>query len=164
MYDGWLVWDGAYGPVKVGGTFAASIEFVPRTAVVRLDRDRDLAMQHLGENRYQVTARVLEATEAVVLDLGALRVLTWVRPGETATDFTAGTTVALEVNLGLNPWEETPWTTRAIAEHGAEVRLHVKRISLWTSGHNYMTDLPEATTDTVDSAREYCLLECHILD
>jgi len=162
MYEGWLVWDGVYGPVELGAALPTTVEFLPRTPVV-LSADREPTMRHLAKNRYQVTAKVLDATDAVVLDLGPLRVLKWVRPGETAGDFTAGEMVTLEVALGLNPWDETPWTTRAISQHHAETRLRVERITLWGLEDDFVTELTEATTDTVDSATEYCLLECQVL-
>lgn len=164
MFEGWQVWDGVYYPVVVGQGFTATVEFSPGTAPVVVDSSTSLSMTYLGESRYAVTARVLDATDAVVLDLGPLRIMKWIRPGEAQTDYTTGDTVSLEVMLGLNAWDGSPWTNRAIVEHGAEVRLHVDRITLWGPGHESGTELTEATTDTVDSAHEHCLLDCRVLD
>src|SRR5215216_1713909 len=87
MYVGWLVWDNPFGPVRVGGNVVASVEFVQRSALGPAETGSPPHIEHLGENRYRATARVLDTTDAVVLDLGALRALRWVRPGESPGDF-----------------------------------------------------------------------------
>lgn len=164
MYEGWQVWDGVYGPVAVGGVVTATVEFVLRSRPVPTAAGVHPSMRHLGANRYGVTATVRDVGEAVVLDLGPLRVLSWVRPGEAPTGFEAGRAVAAEIGLGLNPWDDTPWTLRAVAEHGAAARLQVEGITRHGPGPDDVTDLSTATTDTVDSASQYCLLDCRILE
>ncbi len=100
MFEGWQVWDGVYYPVVVGQAFDATVEFSRGTAPVVVDSRKPPSMTHLGRSRYAVTATVLDATDAVVLDLGPLRIIKWVRPGEAQTDYTTGDSVTLEVMLG----------------------------------------------------------------
>lgn len=164
MYDGWLVWDGTYGTVAVGGELAASIEFVQGSTPRVLAPDAPLGLEHLGGNRYHVVANVLDATEAVVMDLGPFRVLRWVRPDETAGEFTKGARVALEVSLNLNGWPDSAWTTRADELYHTQHRWQVHRIVRTTAGHDDSTDVEEASTENVDSARQYCELECSLLE
>lgn len=164
VFPGWQVWDGVYDPVSVGQAFTATVESSFVTVPVVVDSGKRPSMMHLGESRYAVTATVLAATDAVVLDLGPLRVIDWVRPGEARTGYTTGDTVTAEVVLGLNAWDGSSWTNSAIEEHAAEVRLHVDRITLWGPGHESGTELTEATMGTVDSAYEHCILDCRVLD
>lgn len=105
MYEGWQVWDGVYGPVRVGEEFTASVEFVQRSPLSTVELAAEPHVEPLIANRYLATARVLDTADAVVLDLGSLRALRWVRPGESAGDFVAGTTVSLELSLNLNAWD-----------------------------------------------------------
>ena len=91
------MWSHDYGRVRVGGEFTSSVEFHQRSALDPVERGRDLGIEHLGDFRHRTTARVLDtADDVVVLDLGAFRLLRWVRPGGTAGDFEPGTTVSLE--------------------------------------------------------------------
>jgi hypothetical protein len=160
MYDGWQVWDGVFGPVRVGGDVVASVEFVQRSALTTVETGSRPHIEHLTENRYLATALVLDTSDAVVLDLGALRALRWVRPGETPGDFETGTTAALEITLSLNGWTDTPWTNRAAKLYGTDHRWRVDRIVRKTIGVEGAQDIEEAAIETVDSAHQFCLLEC----
>lgn len=164
MYEGWQVWDGQYGPVQVGEDFSASVEFVQRSPMRSVAIGTEPQVKHIVENRYLATARVLETSDAVVLDLGSLRALRWVRPGESAGDFAAGTTVALELSLSLNGWDDAPWTNRAAALYGTNHRWRVHHIVRRTIDIDDAEEIAEAAIETVDSATQYCLLECSLLD
>lgn len=163
MYPGWQVWDGEFGPVRVGEDFVASVEFVQRSPLHAVPRDREPQIEHLRDNWYQVVADVLDTSGAVVLDLGAFRVLRWVRPGETQGDFQPGTRVAFELSLSLNGWPDSPWTNRAAELYGSEHRWHVARITRFAMDSDDATEIDEATLETVDSSGQYCLLECAVV-
>ncbi|TYL51502.1 hypothetical protein FXB39_09800 [Nocardioides sp. BGMRC 2183] len=164
-YDDWLVWDGAYGPVRVGGDFVASVEFIQQSSLLPVAAAAQPHLEHISESRYLATARVLDTEGAVVLDLGALRALRWVRPGETPGDFETGMLARFELFLGLNPWDNTPETNRAAELYGTDHRWHVHRIVLKTVGQDGEREIDSADTDTVDSdSEEYCLLECTVVD
>lgn len=160
MYEGWQVWDGTYGPVRVGESFAASVEFVQRSPLGTVKPGAEPHIEPLVANRYHATARVLDTTDAVVLDLGALRAMRWVRPGESAGDFIAGTTVSLELGLNLNAWDDAPWTNRAGELYETNHVWHVRRIVLRTIDSDDSAEIAEASMETVDSARQYCLVDC----
>lgn len=165
MYVGWLVWDGAYGPVRVGGDFVASVEFVQRSSLLPVAPGAQPHLEHISESRYLATARVLDTEGAVVLDLGALRALRWVRPGETPGDFEPGMMATFEVLLALNAWDNTPETNRAAELYGTDHRWRVHRIVLKAVGSDGELELDSADTDTVDSDdQKYCLLECTVVD
>jgi hypothetical protein len=164
MYEGWQVWDNQYGPVRVGEDFTASVEFVQRSPLRTAETGAEPQIEHVVANRYVATARVLDTIDAVVLDLGSLRALRWVRPGESAGDFTIGTTVSLDLSLSLNGWDDTPWTNRAAELYGTNHTWHVRRIVRRTIDQDDAEDIAEASTETVDSAHQYCLLECSLLD
>lgn len=160
MYEGWQAWDGVYGPVRVGEEFTASVEFVQRSPLSTVELAAEPHVEPLIANRYLATARVLDTADAVVLDLGSLRALRWVRPGESAGDFVAGTTVSLELSLNLNAWDDTPWTNKAGELYGTNHGWHVRRIVRRTIDSDDAVDIAEASIETVDSARQYCLLDC----
>jgi hypothetical protein len=164
MYVGWLVWDGQFSPVRVGGDMVASVEFVQRSALGAVEAGSAPEIEHLGENRYVAIAKVLDTTDAVVLDLGALRAVRWVRPGETPGDFQAGTTVSLELSLNLNAWQGDPWTNRAAALYGTDHRWLVQRIVRKTVDRDDAQEIEVADTETVESSGQYCLLECTLID
>jgi hypothetical protein len=164
MYEGWQVWDGHYWPVRVGGDVVASIEFVQRSAPHPVEPGAPLHLEHIDSFRYLATARVLDTTDAVVLDLGSFRALRWVRPGEGPGDFETGAAVSLELNLGLNGWPDSPWTNRAADRYGTEHHWHVERILRVTTGRDDATEIDEAAMETVDSVNQYCLLECSLVD
>lgn len=164
MYEGWQVWDGQYGPVRVGEDFVASVEFVQRSPLRAAEPGAEPHLAHVSANRYVATARVLDTTDAVVLDLGSIRALRWVRPGESAGDFTVGTTVALELSLNLNAWDDTPWTNRAAELYGTDHTWHVHRIVRRTTEQDDAEDIVEASMEAVDSARQYCLLDCSVVE
>ena len=164
MYDGWQVWDGQYGTVRVGGDLVASVEFVQRSDPRPVQNGSRLQVEHTRANGYLVTAEVLDTTGAVVLDLGSFRALRWVRPGEGPGDFIPGTTVALELSLSLNGWPDSPWTNRAAEQYGTNHRWHVERILRLSTGREDATEIDEASMETVDSSAQYCLLECSVVD
>ena len=164
MYEGWQVWDGQYGPVRVGEDFVASVEFVQRSPLRTVETGAEPQVEHVVANRYVATARVLDTIDAVVLDLGSLRALRWVRPGESAGEFTVGTTVEIELSLSLNGWDDTPWTNSAAELYGTNHRWHVQRIVRRTIDIDHAEEIAEASIETVDSATQYCLLECALLD
>lgn len=173
MYSGWQVWDGQYGqtlddphyrPVRADGEMVASVEFVQRSAPRTVQSGSPLQVEHTGANWYLATAEVLDTTDAVVLDLGAFRVLRWVRPGEGPGDFVPGTTVALELSLNLNGWPESPWTKRAAELYGTDHRWQVERIVRITTDHDDATEIDEASMETVDGVTQYCLLDCSLVD
>ena len=164
LFEGWHVWSNDYGRVRVGGEFTGSVEFHQRSALEAVEPGRALGIEHLGEIRYRATARVLDTTDdVVVLDLGAFRALRWVRPGETAGDFEAGTTVSLELLLGLDVWEGDPWVTRAAELHGSDHRWRVQSIVRRTKDSDDAVEIEEATIETVDGITQYCLLDCLLL-
>ncbi len=163
MYPGWLVWDGPYWPVRVGGEFVASVEFVQRSRPETAASSHQLQVEHTDSNRYRATARVLDATDAVVLDLGSLRALRWIRPGEDSGDFSTGDTVSLDLSLSLNGWAGSTWTKRAAEQFGTDHRWRVERIVRRTADRDDATDIDEAAMETVDSANQYCLLYCSIV-
>lgn len=162
MYEGWQVWDGQYWPVRVGEDFVASVEFVQRSPLRTAATGAEPQVEHVVANRYVATARVLDTIDAVVLDLGSLRALRWVRPGESAGDFTVGATVAFELSLNLNGWDDTPWTNRAAELYGTNHKWHVHRIVRRTIDQDDAEDIAEASIEAVDSATQYCLLECSL--
>lgn len=166
MYEGWQVWDGDFGElgvVRAGGEVVASIEFVQRSEVRRVAPESALRLEHLEANRYRAVARVLDTEDAVVLDLGGARALRRVRRDEGPGDFTTGETVSVEVTLGFNGWPDAPWTRKAADAHGTDHRWLVHRITRFSSDHDGAEEIDEASTDTVDSAGEYCLLECSLV-
>lgn len=160
LYDGWQVWDGQLGPVRMGADVVASVEFVQRSALRPVASGTPPGLEHLGDARYLATAEVLDTVGAVVLDLGVLRAVRWVRPGEDPGDFTAGTTVSLELGLSLTGWPDAPWTNRAAELHGTEHRWRVHRVVRRTAGADDDTDIDEADVESVESSGQYCLLEC----
>ena len=164
VYDGWQVWDGQYGPVRVGGDFRASLEFVQRSALRPAGPAAQLRLEHTDTNWYRASAKVLDSRDAVVLDFGSVRALRWVRPGESPGDFATGATVSLELSLSLNGWEGSPWTTRAAQQHGTDHLWHVERILRKSKRTDESTEIDEAAMETVDSAYEYCLLQCVLLE
>lgn len=164
LYDGWQVWDGQFGRVRVGGDLVASIEFVQRSGLTVVDASSPPRLEQLGENRYRATAHVLDTAGAVVLDLGALKALRWVRPGESPGDFETGATASLDLSLSINGWPDTPWTNRAAELYGTDHRWHVQRIARMTIDGAEAVEIDAADTDTVDSSSQYCLLECTLLD
>lgn len=164
MYEGWQVWDNPFGVVRVGGDVVASVEFVQRSALAMIDTDAEPQIEQIDTNRYLATAKVLDTTDAVVLDLGALRALRWVRPGESPGDFRSGSTVALELSLSLNGWPDTPWTNRAAELYGSDHTWRVQRILRLTIDGDNATEIDEASIEAVDSAAQYCLLECSLID
>lgn len=165
MYEGWQVWDGHYGPVRVGGHFVASVEFVQRSALRDVQAGSPLQIEHTGANHYRVTAEVLDTTGAVVLDVGSFRALRWVRPGETPGDFETGATVALGMSLNLNGWPDSSWTNRAAERYGIEHRWNVARILRVTEGRDDdAAEINEASMETVESSNQYCLLDCALID
>lgn len=163
MYSGWQVWDGAYGPVRVGENFVASVEFVQRSPLRHVDAGAKPQIERVVDNRYRAIVHVLDTTDAVVVDLGLLRALRWVRPGETPGDFSPGTVAALDLSLNLNAWDETPWTNRANQLYGTNHKWHVQRIVRRTIDQDDDEEIAEAVTETVDSALQYCLLDCTLL-
>lgn len=163
LFEGWHVWSNDHGRVRVGGEFTSSVEFHPQSPLAVAEPGRRLGVEHLAECRYRVTARVLDATDAVVLDLGAFRALRGVWPGKTAGDFRAGTTVSLELLLGLDVWEGSPWVARAAELYGSEHRWRVRRIVRRTQDRDDAVQIEEATIETVDSSGQYCLLECSLV-
>lgn len=128
MYEGWQVWDGTYGHVRTGADFVASVEFVVHSRVQVVEPGIQPSLRQIEDNQYLAVAKVLDTTDAVVLDLGVLRALKWVRPGETADPFAPAITVAMKLSLSLNPWEDTPWTNRAAQLHSTNHRWRVHRI------------------------------------
>ncbi|TYL51503.1 hypothetical protein FXB39_09805 [Nocardioides sp. BGMRC 2183] len=165
MYEEWMVWGLEYGPVRVGGDFVASVEFVQRSALRPAAPGAQPHLEHISESRYLATARVLDTAGAVVLDLGTFRALRWVRPGETAGDFETGMMATFEVVLALNAWADTPETNRAAQLYGTDHRWRVHRIVLKTIDTGEEQELEEADIDTVDSDdQKYCLLECTVVD
>ncbi|WP_183093218.1 hypothetical protein [Nocardioides stalactiti] len=164
MYEGWQVWDGQYWPVRVGGELVASVEFVQRSTPTSVEPDSSPRVEHIEGNRYRAIARVLDATDAVVLDLGALRALRWIRPGETAGDFSTGDLVSVDLSLSLNGWPTSSWTHRAAELHGTDHRWHVERIVYVTGNPGDAVDLEEASMTTVDADDEHCLLFCTLVD
>lgn len=165
MYSGWQVWDGQYLddshlPVRVGHTFDATLEFVQRSPLRLVDGNSRLGVEHIEETWYQAVAKVLDTSDAVVLDFGNFRALRWVRPGESPGDFRTGDVVTLKVSLGLNGWVDTPWTDRAAAAHGALHRWRVEHIARRTIGSNESTPILEASMATVESSEQYVLLTC----
>lgn len=163
MYPGWLVWDGPYWPVRVGGEFVASVEFAQRSTPEAAGPDHKLQVEHTESNSYRATARVLDATDAVVLDLGSLRALRWIRPGEDSGGFSTGDTVSFDLSLSLNGWAGSPWTKRAADQFGTDHRWRVDRIVRLTDGLDDATDIEEADMETVDSDEQYCLLYCSLV-
>lgn len=163
MLDGWLVWDGLYGPLHLGDVFAASVEFAPLSVPVQVDLGSERSLRHLDANRYAAVGVVRESSETQVLDVGELRVLRWARPGDALGALTAGATVALEAALNLNPWAEADWSRHATSEQGAMYQWRVERMTRYRVGEGDPTDVRECSTDTVDSADQYCLLECTLL-
>lgn len=163
LYDGWQVWDGHYWPVRAGGDLVASIEFAQRSVARPVEPTTELGIEQIDGCRYRATAKVLDTVDAVVLDLGAFRVLRWVRPGEGPGDFVAGDTVSLDLNLALNGWPDSPWTNRAAELYGTEHRWHIIRILRFTQGSSDVTEITEAAMETVESSGQYCLLECSLI-
>ena len=163
MYPGWQVWDGQYWPVRVGGEFVASVEFVQRSTPEDAGPGSKLQVEHTGSNWYRATAQVLDATDAVVLDLGSVRALRWIRPGEDSGDFAEGDTVSLDLSLSLNGWPDSAWTRRAAEQFGTDLRWRVERIVRLTDDLDDPTDIDEAAMETVDAGNQYCLLYCSLL-
>lgn len=163
-YAGWQVWDGEFGEIRVGGDFAASVEFVPRSSLELAESNTDAQIRHLHSNWYRATAMVLDTSgEAVVLDLGAFRALKWIRPGEGSGGFHPATTVNLELSLNLSGWMDTPWTNRAAELYGSNHTWRVHRILRFSVGDDTGTEIDEAVIETVDSVDQHCLLECSLV-
>lgn len=164
LYEGWLAWDAPYGVPRVGGELIAAAEFVQRSAVRVVGPGASPGIEEqLGGHVYRVIAHVLDTTDAVVLDLGACRAVRWVRPDEGPGEFRTGTTVSLELGLGVNPWDQTPWTSRAARLHGTDHRWLVRRILRVSAGKDDATEVDEAGMNTVESTGQYCLLECSVM-
>ena len=163
MYEGWQVWDGEFGRVYVAGEFGASVEFVQRSALEGAEPGATLQIQRTHSNWYRATARMLDTTDAVVLDLGPFRALRWVRPGESPGDFTTGDTVSLDLSLNLNAWQGSPWTNRAADLYGSDHRWRVERIVRTTQGLDDAVEIDEAAMETVDGTYQYCLLHCTLV-
>lgn len=163
IYSGWQVWDGQYGPVRVGDDFEAAVEFVQRTPPRPIVEDREPGILHVRANIYMVVADVLDTSGAVVLDLGRFRALRWVRPGEGPGAFVVGTRVTFELSLNVNGWPESPWTSRAAELYGTDHRWRVHDIARLTIGSDRATEITEASMETVDSAEQYCLVGCSVV-
>lgn len=162
MYAGWQVWDAPYGVIRVGETFSAAVEFVQRSTLREAGPDHRVGMRHVADNVYVATARVLHTTEVVVLDLGSVRAIRWVRPGEGSGGFEPGGVVALELSLGLNAWDQSSWTEWASDHYGTNHEWLVERILRKDTNGNEAMEIAEASIKTVDSVGQYCLLDCQL--
>ena len=160
-YDGWLVWDGEYPDIEVGGTFEAGIEFwfVGKYALSDVN---DLGTEQLGSCRYQATAKVVEVAEFVVLDLGSLLVSCHAAPMSSSSDLRVGDTIRAKIGLALNPFGYYPgsaarkkwWTVNKIL-----CTRHVENPSLARSLGHEAEEIRAVSTQTVDSL-DSCVIEC----
>lgn len=164
MLDGWLVWDGLYGPFHIGDEFLASVEFAPVSTPQAVEPGTHHSLRHLGGNRYAAVGLVHEAPQIRVLEVGKFRLVRWSRPDESADDaLVDGATVELEAKLNLHPWAESEWSRNAASTYATEVRWRIDRITRFSVDGGDPTDVPECSIETVDSATQYCLLECVML-
>lgn len=98
-----------------------------------------------------------------VLEVGELRLLRWTRPDEDVDDLVEGTKVEFEAKLNLNPWAESDWSQDAASAHAVNHRWRVERITRHSVDDEGSTEILECSTATVDSATQYCLLDCTLL-
>jgi hypothetical protein len=68
-----------------------------------------------------------------------------------------------ELSLDLNPWPDSPWTTRAADLYGTNHIWSIDRIVRFTTTSGETIELEEANMDTVESFGQYCLPDCVVL-
>lgn len=163
MLDGWLVWDGLYGPLRVGEVFVASVEFAPASTPRAVEPGAQHSWRHVTGNRYMMVGLVHEGPQVRVLEVGDLRLLRWARPDEAADPLVDGTTVEVEAKLNLNPWAESDWSRTAASTHATDLRWRIDRITRFSVDGEVPAEIAECSIETVDSATQYCLLDCTLL-
>jgi hypothetical protein len=164
-FDGWQVWSGEYGDVKVGNEIVSSIEFTERGAVTELPADRPTTPRRdwVGRSTYRATAEVVEVGESVVLDLGDLKVMQWARPTGAADRYRLGEHVELELDLGLNAWNDAPWVYEVARRHDVVYRLRVDEIASYADASSRPRLVEKASRTTVPDTG-YCMLRCVRVD
>lgn len=95
----WIIQDGNYGDFRRGQTAAFALEFYPHEC--RISAAKELRAELVGEDRYRVTAKVLDVfREACVIDFGvrAFRRHGWPKIIE------KGAWIDADIYLGIDPF------------------------------------------------------------
>lgn len=114
-------------------------------------------------NHYMMVGLVHEGSQVHVLEVGDPRLLRWARPDEATDPLVDGTTVEVEVKLNLNPWAESDWSRTAASTHATDLRWRIDRITRFSVDGGVPAEIAECSIETVDSATQYCLLDCTLL-
>lgn len=165
LHDGWLIWDGVVGVVRTGEVTTTSLA-CHATDPWEGAADAEVGLEQVGPARYRAVARLLALrADCLVLDLGEVSAVTWVRPGENAPvppGSREGDLLAGEIVLSIDAWQEAAWSRWAARHHGTDHELLVRRIVRVADRDGSQEELDEASVDTVASAGEHCLLTCEV--
>lgn len=156
LIDSGSVLSGVHAGIRVGGVIVANVEFAESSEARQVGAERAPGIIAIDSAAARVVARVLETTQVVVLDIGAMRVARWRPPWGQEPSYTVGDTVELDVRLSLGSPEER-WVVDADRRWNLIYRIKVSGLQCFGADDRDLIDIDETSAPALGDS-EGCVL------